>query len=118
MNVVVLGASDNTDRYSYKATDRLLKNGHQVFPVGIKKAEIFGLKIINSKEPLEDIHTVTLYIGRARQKEWYDFILACKPKRIIFNPGTDNDELEKMANEAGIEVVEDCTLIMLNKGDF
>jgi uncharacterized protein len=118
MNVVVLGASDNSSRYSYKATAKLLKFGHTVFPVGIKKTELFGLKIINSKEPLPDIHTITLYIGSGRQKDWYDFILGCKPKRIIFNPGAENDELSKLAEEQGIEVIEDCTLIMLNKEEF
>jgi len=118
MNVVVLGASNNSSRYSYKATSKLLKFGHTVFPVGIKKAELFELKIINSKEPLPDIHTITLYIGESRQKEWYDFILGCKPKRIIFNPGAENDELSEIARAQGIEVIEDCTLIMLNKEEF
>lgn len=118
MNVVVLGASDNPARYSYKATEKLLNYGHQVFPVGIRDAEIFGMKIIHSKEPIADIHTITIYVGKPRQKEWYDFILGCKPQRIIFNPGAENYELIKKAEEAGIVVVEDCTLVMLNKGAF
>lgn len=118
MNVIVLGASDNPARYSYKATDRLMKNGHTVYPVGIKDAGLFGLKIITSKEPISDIHTITMYLSRSKQKAWYEFIFSCNPERIIFNPGAENEELKKMAEEKGIEVVEDCTLIMLGQEIF
>lgn len=118
MKVVVLGASDNPDRYSYKAIRSLKKHGHQVIPVGIKNKEVLGIEIITSKSPLSDVDTLTLYIGLQNQPEWYDFILKSKPKRIIFNPGTENTELIELAKSQSIETVQDCTLVMLSVGYF
>jgi uncharacterized protein len=111
---VILGASDNPSRYAYKAVHRLQQHGHEVVPVGIKNTEVGGKKIITDKsEPIEDVDTLTLYVGPRNQPVWYDYIMKLKPKRIIFNPGTENRELEEMAQEANIETLHHCTLVML-----
>ena len=88
--------------------------------MGIKKGEVFGTEIldIRQKPNVDGIDTVTLYIGPQRQPEWYDYILSLKPKRIIFNPGTENETFEQMAESKGIEVVEGCTLVMLRSYQY
>lgn len=115
---LVLGATPNPDRYAYLATVKLRSYGHEVVPVGIKKGMIGGLEILNGRPVPEDIDTVTLYLGPERQREYYEYILSLKPKRIIFNPGTENDELADLAKANGIETVEACTLVMLSIGNY
>lgn len=115
---VVIGASPNTDRYSYKATISLQSHKHTVYPIGIKKGNINGLEIINDKPLIENIDTITLYIGPDNQPEWYDYILSLKPKRIIFNPGTENTEFIKLANDNGIETEIACTLVLLSINEY
>ncbi len=115
---VVIGASPNAHRYSYKATISLQNHNHTVYPIGIKKGTINGLTIINDKPLLENIDTITLYIGPDNQPEWYDYILNLNPKRIIFNPGTENPELIKLANDKGIETEIACTLVLLNINQY
>ncbi len=115
---VVLGASTNPDRYSNIAIHRLLLHGHEVVPIGIKRGEVAGIKIINEKIQFEKIDTVTLYLNPQRQKEYYDYILSLKPKRIIFNPGAENEELENLAKANGIEANEACTLVLLSTGQY
>jgi len=118
MKTLVLGASPNPSRYSFKASRLLKSNGHEVVPLGIRKGEIDDLEIITERIQVPDIHTVTLYVGPARQLEYYDYILSLEPKRIIFNPGTENRELIKLAQQKGIETIQNCTLVMLNSGIF
>lgn len=118
MKTVVIGASENPERYSYKAVRSLHKHGKEVVGVGLKAGEIDGIKILDGKPAISDVDTVTLYVGPANQPAWYDYILSLKPKRIIFNPGTENPEFEKRAKENGIEVVEACTLVMLSIGNY
>lgn len=117
---VVVGASTNPARYAYMAANMLKEYGHEVLPVGIKKGEVAGENILQLKDSpsIQDVDTVSLYVGPQNQEAWYDFILGLNPKRIIFNPGTENSELEKKATEAGIEVVEGCTLVMLRSRQF
>jgi len=116
---LVLGASTKPERYSYIATSMLLERGHKVIPVGLRKGEIFGHPIKTIGENIEDqIHTLTLYVGPRNQPNWYEYILSKKPKRLIFNPGTDNPELAKMAKESGIEPVSACTLVLLSTNTF
>ena len=115
---VVIGASPNTDRYSYKATISLQSHKHTVYPIGIKKGNINGLEIINDKPLIENIDTITLYIGPDNQPEWYDYILSLKPKRIIFNPGAENTEFIKLANDNGIETEIACTLVLLSINEY
>ena len=115
---LVLGASPNPERYAYLATQRLTQYGHEAVPVGIRKGEIGGIEILSGKPEVEDVDTVTLYIGPARQPEYYDYIFSLKPKRIIFNPGTENPEFMRLAQVRGIETVEGCTLVMLSIGAY
>lgn len=114
----IIGASENPERYSYKATLRLKQNGHPVFPVGIKEGNIEGENILTGRPQLENIHTVTLYVGPKNQAEWMDYILSLKPKRLIFNPGAENPEFMQMASDKGVECLEACTLVMLSLGNY
>ncbi len=115
---VVLGASPNPSRYSNIAVKSLLKHDIPVIPVGKRKGKAGGLEIIRERPLVEDVHTVTMYIGPAKQKDYYTWLLSLHPSRIIFNPGTENEEFMGMAKKEGIEVVEDCTLLMLNAGRY
>lgn len=115
---LVLGASPNPSRYSYQAIHRLTANGHEVVPVGIRKGEVAGLKIHTDRPQVEDLDTITLYIGPARQPDWYDYLISLSPNRIIFNPGTENEELMALAKAANIEVEVACTLVMLGLGNY
>ncbi|MFN0037455.1 MAG: CoA-binding protein [Saprospiraceae bacterium] len=115
---LVLGATPNPERYAYLATMRLAQHGHEAVPVGIRKGEIEGIKIREGKPQVEGVDTVTLYLGAARQPEYYDYIFSLQPRRIIFNPGTENPELAQLAQERGIETVEGCTLVMLSIGAY
>ncbi len=96
---------------------------HQKIPVitiGLKQGEIDGVKIHPSTDgpKIEDVDTVTLYVGPAHQSQYYDYVLSLKPKRVIFNPGTENPEFEEKVRKAGIEVLEACTLTMLTVGNY
>jgi len=115
---LILGASDNPSRYSYLALKKLKANGHSVVAIGRKKTVVDDTVIGNEKLPQEDIDTVTLYLNPDHQKEYYDYILSLKPKRIIFNPGTENDELLELAKKENIQTLEACTLVMLSTHQF
>ena len=115
---LVLGASTNETRYSNIATHRLLSHGHEVILVGNKKGEIENLSIHNEKPFFENIDTVTLYVNPKNQEEYYDYILNLKPKRIIFNPGTENVALVALANKQGIETEYACTLVLLATNEY
>lgn len=117
---VIIGATTNPARYAYFAADRLTKAGHEIVPVGIKKGEVFGEEILDIKQSpeIEAVDTITLYLGSQHQPEYYDYFIKLNPKRIIFNPGTENPELVKLANEAGIETEYACTLVMLGSGVY
>lgn len=115
---LVLGASPNPSRYSNIAVHRLHSYGHEVVPVGVKNGEIDGIEIIKGQPSSENIDTITLYLNPQRQEQYYDYILGLEPKRIIFNPGTENPELMRLAAEKGIENKIACTLVMLTVGEF
>ena len=117
---VIIGATTDPSRYAYLAARMLTHYNNEIVPIGIKKGGVFGAQILDIRERLQvnDVHTVTLYIGPQRQPEWYDYILGMKPKRIIFNPGTENDTFERMAEEQGIEVVQGCTLVMIRSNQY
>jgi predicted CoA-binding protein len=115
---VVLGASPNPNRYSYLAVNRLVAKGHPVLAIGKRDGQI-GDTPITKEHPLpENVDTVTLYMNPGLQKEYYDYIFQLHPKRIIFNPGTENDDLAAQAESKGIEPVEACTLVMLSTGQY
>lgn len=111
---LVLGASPNPSRYSNIAVHRLDGKGHEVIPVGIRQGEIAGYSIQQGTPAFDDIDTITLYLNPERQKAYYDYILSLQPKRIIFNPGTENMELIRLAKEKGIETEVACTLVLLS----
>jgi len=115
---LVLGASENPSRYSYLAVRKLTSHQHPVVAIGRKKGKVGEVPIETDHLPLEDIDTVTLYLNPRNQQEYYDYILSLQPQRIIFNPGTENEELEQLAKENGIETIEACTLVMLSIGNY
>jgi uncharacterized protein len=115
---LVLGASPTPTRYAYKAVKRLLSHGHEVVAIGKVEAEIDSVKISKEMIDIPDLHTVTMYLNPEKQEPYLDYILELNPKRIIFNPGSYNPKLDKLAKSAGIQVMEDCTLVMLDMDDF
>lgn len=115
---LVLGASENPARYSNMAMNRLKNHEHPVVAIGKKNGSVAGIAIGTEKVPMEDIDTVTLYLGPPHQKEYYDYIVSLHPKRIIFNPGTENDELAELAVKNNIQPVEACTLVLLSTGQY
>jgi len=114
---LVVGASENQDRYSNRAVKLLRRYKHSVQAYGLKVGRIDDVEIITSF-PDSQIHTVTMYVGPRNQPALYDDILKLNPSRVIFNPGTENDEFENMLKSKGIQVVENCTLVMLNSGIY
>ena len=115
---LVLGASDNPARYSYIAINRLRQKGHPVVAIGRREGTVADVALIKDKIAVDDIDTVTLYLNHDHQQEYQDYILSLKPRRIIFNPGAENDELEKKAKQQGIETMEACTLVLLSTGQY
>ena len=115
---VVLGASDNPSRYSYLAVEKLNRYGHPVVAIGKKEGKVGTTNVITGQPDEKDVDTVTLYLNPQLQKQYYDYILSLHPKRIIFNPGTENDELQAMAKANQINPVEACTLVLLGTGQY
>ncbi len=110
---LVLGATTRADRYAYRAVQMLVNKGHEVVAVGRDVGEVSGVHIHNQKVPLEDIDTVTLYLNPRNQREYYDYIVDASPKRVVFNPGTENPELYQLLRDNHIEIDVACTLILL-----
>jgi predicted CoA-binding protein len=115
---VVLGASDNPSRYSFLAVNRLLAHGHTVIAIGKKKGKINNEEIITESPQLHDVDTITLYLNPQNQKKYYDYILSLHPKRIIFNPGAENDELASLAKKNKIQPMYACTLVLLSTNQY
>lgn len=113
---VVLGASANPARYSHMAVKRLTSHNHPVVAIGKRPGNVGPVEIQTDHLPVDNVHTVTLYLNPQNQREYYDYILNLHPRRIIFNPGTENSELVKQAKQNNIETVEGCTLVMLGVG--
>ncbi|MCF8284885.1 MAG: CoA-binding protein [Sphingobacteriales bacterium] len=118
MKTVVIGASNNPDRYSYKAAKQLLQHKHEVVLVSNKKAEVFGIAIETIDHLHEGIDTITLYVGPQNQAVYKDYIINCNPRRVIFNPGTENPEMGHFLEKNGIIVEEACTLVLLSTGQY
>lgn len=115
---LVLGASPQPERYSYLAVKKLIQYNHPVCAVGNRAGNIDDVKIYNDKPIIQDIDTITLYIGRQNQPGFYEYIFKLNLKRLIFNPGTENPELQQLAEAKGIETLEACTLTLLATGQF
>ena len=115
---LVIGASENPERYSHLAVQKLIAYQHPVVAIGLKKGSIGNTKIETEKIPFTDIDTVTVYINPLRQPAYYDYILSLNPKRIIFNPGAENEEFYNLAKQKGILAQEACTLVLLSTGQY
>jgi predicted CoA-binding protein len=115
---LVLGASSNPARYSFLAINKLRAEGHDVVAIGRRTGTVNDVEITNTEVPIENLDTVTLYLNANNQKPYYNYILDQKPKRIIFNPGAENDELEKLASENHIDTQHACTLVLLSTRQY
>ncbi len=115
---LVLGASDNPSRYSYLAIQRLRSHGHPVVAIGRKHTQVADVPVTVQRVQEKEIDTVTLYLNPTHQQEYYDYILSLAPKRIIFNPGTENPELDNLARQKGIKTLEACTLVLLSTNQY
>lgn len=117
--VVILGASDRPDRYAYRAFQNLLEHGHEVIPVHPTLPEVDGVPVLPDLEAVEGaVDTLTLYVNPMISEGLIETIVRLAPQRVIFNPGTESDRLVEALEEAGIEVLEACTLVMLSTGTF
>ena len=115
---LVIGASENPARYSNLAVKKLAGLNHPIVALGKKAGRIGNHIIETEKKNFDHIDTVTLYLNPLRQKEYYDYILSLHPKRIIFNPGAENEELAELAQQNGIITQEACTLVLLSTGQY
>jgi hypothetical protein len=115
---VVVGASPNPLRYSHRAVEALKASGHPVYAVGLREGEISGIPITTELKPISEVDTVTLYVGPRHQSYWKDFIHELNPKRVIFNPGTEEPGFESELRSKGIEVDRACTLVLLSMKSY
>ena len=115
---VILGASPNPVRFSHKAVKSLLRHDQEVVAVGFREGLIGEEEIQVGMPPIEEVDTVSIYIGSSRQTDYYDYILSLKPKRVIFNPGTVNPEFMVRLKREGIEPVAECMLVLLSEGEY
>lgn len=118
MKTLVIGASVNKDRYSYKAINNLIAKSHQVVAIGVKKGMVMDIPIETEKLDFHAVDTVTLYLNPNAQKEYYDYILSLKPRRVIFNPGTENPEFYAILKENKIAFEASCTLVLLATNQY
>ena len=114
MKTLVVGVSLSGDRYANIACRSLVQNDHDVIGLGLREGETDGVQVVTGEPKLTDIDTITLYVNPARQVSMMDYLLSLKPRRIIFNPGTENPSFKEKAQDVGIETVEGCTLAMLS----
>lgn len=115
---LVLGASTKPDRYAYLAITQLVGKGHSVLAIGQNAGEVAGVKIQTKAIPLKNIDTVTLYLNPSRQRDYYNYIVEAKPKRVIFNPGTENPEFYQLLELNNIKVEVACTLVLLTINQY
>ena len=115
---LVLGASDNPARYSFLAIHKLREHKHPVVAIGKRTAMVEDVPVQPETAPIQDLDTVTVYLNPNNQKSYYDFVLEQHPRRVIFNPGAENPEFEKILTEQGVQVTEACTLVLLGTGQY
>jgi len=116
--MVVLGASANPERYSYKAVRRLVSNRYDVVAIGKQKGFIGKIPVITEQVPLSNVHTVLIYVAPINQSSIVDYVLSLRPKRVIFNPGTESPEFEDLLESYDVKVVHECSLVMIAMGRF
>ena len=115
---LILGASTKPERYAYKAITSLVAHGHSVIAIGQNQGEVAGISIRTKNIPLKNIDTVSLYLNPTRQRDYYNYILEAKPKRVLFNPGTENPEFYQLLKSNNIKVEEACTLVLLATNQY
>lgn len=115
---LVIGASTNPSRYSYLAINRLVENNHPVVALGLRKGTVAGVEIATNRPQFEQIDTITLYLNSKNQEAYYEYIISLKPKRVIFNPGTENPNFYNLLKENNIEVEVACTLVLLGTNQY
>lgn len=115
---LVLGASTKPDRYAFKAITMLTEKGHSVLAIGQNAGEVAGIKIKTKAIPLSNIDTVSLYLNPTRQRDYYNYIVEAKPKRVLFNPGTENPELYQLLDLNNIKYEAACTLVLLTTNRY
>jgi predicted CoA-binding protein len=115
---LIIGATTNPDRYSNLVIHRLRAKGYPVLAIGNKSGSVAGVEILNEKIPMKNIHTVSLYLNAQKQPEYYDYIISLNPKRVIFNPGTENPEFCDILLEKGIEVDVACSIVLLASNQY
>jgi len=115
---LVLGATTKPERYAFKAVSMLVDKGHSVLALGQNAGEVAGIKIQTKAIPLKNIDTVTLYLNPTRQRDYYNYIVEANPKRVIFNPGTENPEFYQLLKLNDIKVEVACTLVLLTTNQY
>lgn len=118
IKTLVFGASLKPNRYSTIAIKRLLDAQIETEAYGIKSGNVYGIQIKTNLDSFQNIHTITLYVNPKIQKLYYTEIIELRPKRVIFNPGTENREFYKLLKDSGIEVVVACTLVLLATNQY
>jgi len=115
---LVIGASENPERYSNKAIRALVHHHYDVVAIGLRTGEVAGISFSSEKKAFKDIDTVTMYVGPQNQPEYYSYIQGLKPRRVIFNPGTENPEFIAHLEKTGIQTELACTLVLLATGQY
>ncbi len=118
MKTLVLGASPNPQRYSYKAITMLRHYNHEVVAIGKQEGMVADVTIIHKPIEIPQLHTVAIYLSPKNQKEYYDYVFSLSPVRVIFNPGTENDEWRALLNQTGIQVIYGCVLVLLSTHQY
>ena len=118
MKTMVVGASENENRYSYKAIQLLNKYGHEIVALSNKKGRIGNIEFETEKKDFKNIDTISLYINQYIQTEYFDYIIRIKPRRVIFNPGTENEALMNLLSRNSISFIEACTLVLLRTAQY
>lgn len=115
---LVLGATTKPERYAFRAINMLTQKGHTVLAIGQNTGEVAGIKIYTKAIPVKNIDTVTLYLNPARQRDYYNYIIEAQPKRVIFNPGSENPELYQLLELNNIKFEIACTLVLLATNQY
>lgn len=115
---VIIGATEKPDRYANRAALSLIRHGHPIELIGLREGTIAGNRIRTGQPALDEVDTVTLYVGPQHQPILYDYVKQLNPRRVIFNPGTENPDFEQQLSRVGIEPIEACTLVMLSTGTY
>lgn len=115
---LIIGATDKPGRYAYRALHMLKDHGHSVEGIARREMQVSGVEIRKDKPEYDAIHTVTLYLSAKFQEEYYDYVVDLKPKRVIFNPGTENPKFYDILDENGIDYEVACTLVMLSTNQY